>query len=159
MPDFTLNVNGIKRTVDVEGDTPLLWVLRDNLQLTGTKYSCGVGICGTCVVHINGQADYGIVFNPDTVEAQMESAIIFAISAALKGEMIIRNGGIVNTSYDDYPILEYSETPEIETYIVQNDLPVGGVGEVGIAAATPALINAIFNAAGKRVRKLPVRLT
>lgn len=103
--------------------------------------------------------DCGIVINPDTVEAQMESAIVFAISAALKGEMIIRNGGIVNTSYDDYPILDYSETPKIETYIVQNDLPVGGVGEVGIAAATPALINAIFNATGKRVRKLPVRLT
>jgi isoquinoline 1-oxidoreductase subunit beta len=103
--------------------------------------------------------DCGIVINPDTVEAQMESAIVFAISAALKGEMIIRNGGIVNTSYADYPILEYSEMPEVETYIVQNDLPVGGVGEVGIAASTPALINAIFNATGKRIRKLPVRLT
>ena len=57
MPQYSLNVNGLNRTVDVEGDTPLLWVLRDNLQLTGTKYSCGVGICGTCVVHINGQAE------------------------------------------------------------------------------------------------------
>jgi len=57
MPQYSLNVNGLKRTVDVEGDTPLLWVLRDSLQLTGTKYSCGVGICGTCVVHINGQAE------------------------------------------------------------------------------------------------------
>lgn len=57
MPQYSLNVNGLNRTVDVEGDTPLLWVLRDSLQLTGTKYSCGVGICGTCVVHINGQAE------------------------------------------------------------------------------------------------------
>lgn len=57
MPDFTLNVNGIKKTVDVDEDTPLLWVLRDNLNLTGTKYSCGIGLCGTCVVHINGLAE------------------------------------------------------------------------------------------------------
>jgi len=57
MPQYSLNVNGVKKTVDVDGDTPLLWVLRDNLQLTGTKYSCGIGICGTCVVHINGHAE------------------------------------------------------------------------------------------------------
>ncbi len=57
MPEYSFTVNGIKKTVDVEGDTPLLWVLRDNLQLTGTKYSCGIGLCGTCVVHINGYAE------------------------------------------------------------------------------------------------------
>jgi isoquinoline 1-oxidoreductase subunit alpha len=57
MPQYSLNINGVKKTVDVDGDTPLLWVLRDNLQLTGTKYSCGVGLCGTCVVHIDGQAE------------------------------------------------------------------------------------------------------
>lgn len=103
--------------------------------------------------------DCGIVINPDTVEAQLESAIIFAISAALKGEMVIRNGEVVNSNYDDYPMLEYGEMPEIEVHIVQNDLPVGGIGEVGVAASTPAFINAIFNATGKRIRKLPVRLT
>lgn len=57
MPVFSLNVNGKEMSVDVAEDTPLLWVLRDNLNLTGTKYSCGVGICGTCVVHINGRAE------------------------------------------------------------------------------------------------------
>lgn len=103
--------------------------------------------------------DCGIVINPDSVEAQMEGAIIFALSAALKGEIIIRNGGIENSNYYDYPILEYGETPIIETHIVQNDFPVGGVGEVGVAASTPALINAIFNATGKRIRKLPVNLS
>ncbi len=103
--------------------------------------------------------DCGIIINPDTVEAQMEGAIIFAISAALKGEIIIRNGGIDNSNYYDYPILEYGETPIIETHLIQNDLPVGGVGEVGVAASAPALINAIFNATGKRIRKLPVRLS
>lgn len=57
MPKYSLNVNGVKKTVDVDSDTPLLWVLRDNLNLTGTKYSCGIGLCGTCVVHINGLAE------------------------------------------------------------------------------------------------------
>lgn len=57
MPEYSFTVNGVKKTVDVEGNTPLLWVLRDNLQLTGTKYSCGIGICGTCVVHIDGHAE------------------------------------------------------------------------------------------------------
>lgn len=57
MPEFKLNVNGVSRTVDVDENTPLLWVLRDNLHLTGTKYSCGIGLCGSCVVHLNGQAE------------------------------------------------------------------------------------------------------
>jgi isoquinoline 1-oxidoreductase alpha subunit len=54
MPRYTLNVNGQPRTVDVPADTPLLWVLRDHLDLTGTKYGCGIGQCGTCTVHLNG---------------------------------------------------------------------------------------------------------
>lgn len=57
MSTFILNINGENRTVEVDEDTPLLWVLRDNLQLTGTKYSCGIGLCGTCVVHIDGIAE------------------------------------------------------------------------------------------------------
>ena len=56
MSTFILNINGEKRTVEVDENTPLLWVLRDNLQLTGTKYSCGIGLCGNCVVHIDGIA-------------------------------------------------------------------------------------------------------
>ncbi len=51
---YTLNVNGQSRSVDVAPDTPLLWVLRDNLDLTGTKYGCGVGQCGACTIHLNG---------------------------------------------------------------------------------------------------------
>ena len=57
MSTFILNVNGENRSVEVDENTPLLWVLRDNLQLTGTKYSCGIGLCGNCVVHIDGIAE------------------------------------------------------------------------------------------------------
>ncbi len=56
MPAFQLTVNGRLRTVDADGDTPLLWILRDTLGLTGTKFGCGQGVCGSCTVHLNGQA-------------------------------------------------------------------------------------------------------
>lgn len=53
---YTLTINGQARSLDIEGDTPLLWVLRDQLGLTGTKYGCGVAMCGACTVHVNGSA-------------------------------------------------------------------------------------------------------
>src|SRR6266852_4867852 len=53
---YTLNVNGTRHTVDVDGDTPLLWVLRDHLGMTGTKFGCGMALCGACTVHLDGAA-------------------------------------------------------------------------------------------------------
>jgi len=102
--------------------------------------------------------DCGIVINPDTVEAQMQSAIAFALSAALKGEITIKNGGVAQSNFDDYQILTYEEMPQVDVHIVQNYYKVGGIGEVGMAACPPALCNAIFAATGKRVRRLPVKL-
>lgn len=102
--------------------------------------------------------DCGTIVNPDTVEAQLEGAIVFALTAALKGEITIRSGGVVEKNYDDYQLLTYSETPLIECHIVNNFEKVGGVGEVGIGACAPALCNAIYAAIGKRIRKLPIKL-
>ena len=56
MPEYTLNVNGVPRTVDAPADMPLLWVLRDLLGITGPKYGCGVGVCGACTSHLDGSA-------------------------------------------------------------------------------------------------------
>lgn len=103
--------------------------------------------------------DCGVVVNPDIVEAQMEGAIAFALSAAMKGEITIKNGGVEQNNFDDFEILSYDEMPVVDVHIVQNNFKVGGVGEVGIAACAPALCNAIFAATGKRIRKLPVRLS
>ena len=103
--------------------------------------------------------DCGIVINPDTVEAQLEGAIVFALSAALKGEITIQNGGVKESNFDDYTMLAYDETPVIEAHYIKNNYKVGGVGEVGIAACAPALANAIFAATGKRIRRLPIKIT
>lgn len=103
--------------------------------------------------------DCGIVINPDTVEAQLEGAIVFALSAALKGEITVQNGGVKESNFDDYTMLAYDETPVIEAHYIKNDFKVGGVGEVGIAACAPALANAIFAATGKRIRRLPIKIT
>jgi len=102
--------------------------------------------------------DCGIVVNPDLVESQMEGSIAFALSAALKGEITIKNGGVEQSNFDDYEILTYNEMPQVEIHYIKNTYSVGGVGEVGVGACAPALCNAIFAATGKRIRKLPVRL-
>lgn len=102
--------------------------------------------------------DCGTVVNPDTVEAQLEGSIVFALTAALKGDITISSGGVLEKNFDEYQLLTFSETPIIECHIVNNFEKVGGVGEVGIGATAPALCNAIFAATGKRIRKLPVKL-
>jgi len=67
MATFTLHINGEKRTIEADPDTPLLWVLRDKLNLVGTKYGCGIALCGTCTVHMNGTAIRSCVFPVSSV--------------------------------------------------------------------------------------------
>ena len=76
----TLNVNGVARQHDAEADTPLLWVLRDQLGLTGTKYGCGIAQCGACTVHINGEAVRSCVRPVSTVEASDQITTIEGLS-------------------------------------------------------------------------------
>jgi aerobic-type carbon monoxide dehydrogenase small subunit (CoxS/CutS family) len=75
MPPFSLTVNGRRRSVDVAADTPLLWVLRDNLGLTGTKFGCGIAQCGACTVHLNGEATRSCVTPISAVGAQPVTTI------------------------------------------------------------------------------------
>src|SRR6516164_2764605 len=100
--------------------------------------------------------DCGTVVNPDTVRAQIESAIIFGITAALYGEITLKNGRVEQTNFDTYQILRMNEAPAIEVHIVQSFEPPGGMGETGTSAIVPAVVNAIFSATGKRLRKLPI---
>ena len=100
--------------------------------------------------------DCGTVVNPDTVRAQIQSGIIFGVTAALHGEITLKDGRIQQSNFHDYQMLRMNEAPAIEVYIVQSTEPPGGMGETGTSAIPPALTNAIFAATGKRIRKLPV---
>jgi len=100
--------------------------------------------------------DCGTVVNPDTVRAQVQSAIIFGITAALYGNVTLKNGRVEQTNFDTYQMLRMNEAPVIEVYIVQNSEPPGGMGECGTSAIVPAVANAVFAATGKRLRKMPV---
>jgi isoquinoline 1-oxidoreductase beta subunit len=100
--------------------------------------------------------DCGIPVNPDTIRAQIQSAVNFGITAALHGEITLKNGRVEQANFDSYQMLRMDEAPAIEVYIVQSLEPPGGMGEAGTSAIVPAVTNAIFAATGKRLRKLPV---
>lgn len=101
--------------------------------------------------------DCGTIVNPDTVKAQMESGIIFGITATLFGEITIRNGRVEQHNFNDYRMLRLHEAPAIDVHLVRSTAPPGGVGEPGTSAVMPAVANAIFAATGKRIRTLPVK--
>jgi isoquinoline 1-oxidoreductase subunit beta len=100
--------------------------------------------------------DCGTVVNPDTVRAQIQSGIVFGITAALHGEVTLKDGRVEQSNFDNYQMLRINEAPAIEVYIVQSSAAPGGMGEAGTSAIVPAIGNAIFAAAGKRLRKMPV---
>ena len=100
--------------------------------------------------------DCGTVVNPDTVQAQIQSGIIFGATAALYGEITLKNGRVEQTNFDTYQMLRMNQAPAIEVHIVKSAEPPGGLGESGTSAIVPAIANAIFAATGKRLRKMPV---
>jgi CO/xanthine dehydrogenase Mo-binding subunit len=102
--------------------------------------------------------DCGIVINPDTVRAQMESGIVYGLSAALQGEITVARGRVEQNNFDDYPILTIDQMPDVEVYIVPSTAPPTGTGEPGLPAIAPAVANAVVAATGQRLRRLPLRL-
>jgi len=102
--------------------------------------------------------DCGMVVNPDTVEAQIDGGVMFGLGAALWGEITIQDGRVLQSNFHDYRVLRLSEAPKVEVHIVPSREAPGGVGEPGTSAIFPALANAVFNATGQRLRRLPLRL-
>jgi len=102
--------------------------------------------------------DAGFTMHPDGMKAQMESGIVYGLTAALYSDISIRRGAVAQSNFHDYQMLRMDESPEIDTYIINSGEKVGGAGEPGTPAIAPALVNAIFNATGKRIRELPVKL-
>ena len=112
---------------------------------------------GAITVHrVVCAVDCGLVVNPDTVRAQMESGIVFGLSAALYGEITFKDGRVEQGNFNTYPILRMDAMPRIEVYLVESNAPMGGIGEPGTPPIAPAVANAIFAATGKRIRKLPI---
>ena len=102
--------------------------------------------------------DCGYAINPNVVRAQMESGIIYGLSAALHGEITLQAGQVQQTNFDNYPVTRIDEAPEIEVIIVNSsDRPLGGAGEPGTPPIAPAVANAVFAATGQRLRSLPLR--
>lgn len=100
--------------------------------------------------------DCGTIVNPDTVKAQMESGIIFGLSAALFGEITIEKGRVVQENFPDYDMVRLSNCPQIEVYLAPSGRPLGGVGEPATPPIAPAVTNAIFAATKTRIRELPL---
>jgi isoquinoline 1-oxidoreductase beta subunit len=100
--------------------------------------------------------DCGIVINPDTVEAQLQSGVIFGLTAALYGEITLKNGRIEQSNFDSYQMLRLNEAPTIDVHIIASQEPPGGLGEAGTSGIVPAVANAVFAATGRRQRKMPI---
>ena len=101
--------------------------------------------------------DCGQIVNPDTITAQIEGGIIFGISAALWGEITLKNGRVEQNNFNDYRVLRINEAPLIEVHLVKSTESPGGIGEPGTIGIVPAMANAIFALTGKRIRKLPIK--
>ena len=105
----------------------------------------------TCVI------DCGVVVHPDTVVAQMQGSIVFALTAALFGGVTVADGRVQQSSFPDQPLLSLARTPRIDVHLLPSAHPPGGVGEPGVPPLAPALANALFVLTGERLRSLPLR--
>ena len=100
--------------------------------------------------------DCGMTANPDIIKRQMESAIMFGLSAALYGKITIKDGRVEQSNFHDYPVVRMNEAPQVEVHIVPSSEKPGGVGEPGTPPIAPAVANALFALTGKRIRSLPI---
>ena len=110
------------------------------------------------VERVVAAVDCGHVVNPSIVEAQIESGIIYGLSAALYGDLTIKDGRVQQVNFDEYKMVRLADAPEIEVYLAfSGGNKWGGIGEPGTAPIAPAVANAVFAATGRRVRMLPLK--
>jgi isoquinoline 1-oxidoreductase beta subunit len=170
----------------LQADQPQTAKLRAVLQLAADKsdwgkalpsnHGRGIACCiygGTCIAYVAevsadksgvprvhrvvSAVDCGLAVNPDSVRAQIEGSINYALTPVLRGEISIKEGAVQQSNFHDYQVLRMKDAPAIEVHIVpgKGD-PMDGVGEAGVPPLAPAVANAIFAATGKRVRRLPI---
>ncbi|MCK5576558.1 MAG: xanthine dehydrogenase family protein molybdopterin-binding subunit, partial [Sphingomonadales bacterium] len=107
------------------------------------------------VTRVDCVVDCGAVVNPDTVKAQMESGVIYGLTAAFMGEIEIADGAVVQSNFHDYDAVRMAQCPDIRVAIMPSNAAVGGVGEPGTPPIAPAVANAIWRATGQRLREMP----
>lgn len=107
----------------------------------------------TCV------ADVGTAVNPDIVKAQLEGAVMFALTATLHGSIDLEAGAVVQSNFHDYPLLRMNEAPEVDVHLIDSGTAPTGIGEPGVPPLAPAVANGVYRAFGERLRTLPLRVT
>ena len=113
---------------------------------------------GKLKIHrIVAATDPGHAVNPQQIEAQVEGSFVYGLSALLYGECTIKDGAVQQANFNDYPSMLIDEMPEVETIIMPSGGFWGGIGEPTISVAAPAVLNAIFAATGRRVRRFPLK--
>jgi isoquinoline 1-oxidoreductase beta subunit len=105
---------------------------------------------------VTSAVDTGIAVNPDTIVAQLQGGLIFGLTAALYGEVTVKNGRVQQSNFNDYRMLRIDQVPPIEVYVIKSGEAPGGIGETGTTAGPPALRNAIYAATGIALRRLPI---
>ena len=110
----------------------------------------------TWVDRVVSVIDAGYAVSPDGTKAQIESGVIYGLSAAMYGEITIEDGAVAQSSFADYDAIRMHDSPVMETHIINSGAEIGGAGEPGTPGVAPALANAIFDATGKRIRTLPI---
>ena len=128
-------------------------------SIIGQVSEVAVNAKGEVRVHrVVAAVDCGHVVNPKIVESQIQSGVIYGLTAALYGDLTIKNGAIQETNFDTYEMVRLADTPKIEVYLaLSGGKKWGGIGEPGTAVAAPSVANAVFAATGTRVRSLPLK--
>jgi isoquinoline 1-oxidoreductase beta subunit len=122
-----------------------------------TVIECEVDAAGEIKLRrVTTAVDTGIAVNPDTVSAQLQGGIIFALSAALYGEITFDKGRVQQSNFHDYRVLRMNEVPPIEVHLIRSGESPGGIGETGTTSGLPALRNAIYAATGVALRRMPI---
>jgi isoquinoline 1-oxidoreductase beta subunit len=102
--------------------------------------------------------DCGLALNPDTIAAQIEGGVVYGLTAAVKGEITLEGGRVKQSNFNDYPLLRMKEMPKVEVHLVESTDAPHGVGEPSVPPIAPAVANAVFQATGTRLRRLPLAL-
>jgi len=146
------------------GTPPPAGVYRGLAQTMG--FGSYVAACAEVSVSAQGKlkihrivaaTDPGHAVNPQQIEAQVEGSFVYGLSAALFGEITVKDGAVEQKNFDSYPVMRLADMPAVETIVMPSGGFWGGVGEPTIAVAAPAVLNAVFAATGKRIRQLPLR--